>query len=285
MQAPHELKIGAFARLAGISVVALRHYEQVSVLTPSRIDPETGYRYYQLDQLPRLNRLLALQDLGFSLDEIRYLLQNNLSFDYLHGMFAMKQAQIQHLIDDEQDRLQRIATRLQQIEQEGKMPRYDIGIKQVDELLVASIRELIALEFGLGQSYGKLAAYLEQQHEPVRPPIIFLFHSRAQICPEGTFHDVEVALGLESPLPGNEEITIHTLTGGLMACTVHTGMDLQLGQAYRALQQWVEKNHYQIRGPARQLRLKYGTQLEPTEYVTEVQYPIGETDSMKVSER
>jgi len=48
------------------------------LLKPSALDPDTGYRYYALDQLPRLNRILALKDLGFPLDEIAHLLDTDL---------------------------------------------------------------------------------------------------------------------------------------------------------------------------------------------------------------
>ena len=64
------LKIGEFSKFGQVSVKALRHYDELGLLAPARIDRFTGYRYYALDQLPRLNRILAFKDLGFSLDEM-----------------------------------------------------------------------------------------------------------------------------------------------------------------------------------------------------------------------
>lgn len=61
-------KIGEFSRLSRVSVRMLRHYDQLGLLTPSQTDSFTGYRYYSANQLPRLNRILALRDLGFSLE-------------------------------------------------------------------------------------------------------------------------------------------------------------------------------------------------------------------------
>ena len=72
----------------------------------------------------------------------------------------------------------------------------------------------------------------------------------------------------------NEQITIQTLPGALMACTIHTGADLFLGQAYAALYRWLKDSGYQVIGPPRQLRLRYGTHIDPTQYVTEVQFPV-----------
>lgn len=135
------LKIGEFARVGQVSIATLRHYDQCGLLKPNELDPKTGYRYYSLDQLARLNRILALKELGFPLEQIAHLLEENLSLEQLRGMFTLKQAQTQQLIDAELARLTRIAARLSYIEQEGKMPAYEVLLKQVDPLLVASIRD------------------------------------------------------------------------------------------------------------------------------------------------
>jgi len=272
------LKIGEFARVAHVSIATLRHYEKVGLLKPAVLDPDTGYRYYSLDQLPRVHRLLALKDLGFSLEQIAQFLEEALSLEHLRGMFTLKQAQTQHMIDTEQARLTRIAARLCQIEQEGKMSAYEVLLKQVDTLLIASVREMVRLDGGLGQSYRKVAAYLEQQGVQLGTPAIFLLHSRSEQRDDGLFIDLETAIPLSTPLSGNEHITIRTLSGGLMACTIHAGVDLFLGQAYAALYHWMKDNNYQITGPAHQIRLKYGKQMDPTQYLTEVQFPIAKQE-------
>src|SRR5438067_265179 len=61
------LRIGDFARLGGVTVRALRHYEAKGLLAPAQVDPATGYRSYKFDQLAALDRVLALRDLGFPL--------------------------------------------------------------------------------------------------------------------------------------------------------------------------------------------------------------------------
>ncbi len=76
------LKIGEFARVTQVSLATLRYYDQCGLLKPLALDPETGYRYYSLDQLPRLNRILALKELGFALEQIAQLLKEGLSFDW-----------------------------------------------------------------------------------------------------------------------------------------------------------------------------------------------------------
>ena len=268
------LKIGEFARLTQVSIVTLRHYEKSGLLKPAVLDPETGYRYYSLDQLPRLNRILALKELGFSLEQIAQLLEEGLTFEQLRGMFQLKQAQTQQMIDTEQARLMRIAARLHQIEQEGKMPAYEVLLKQVDALLVASVREMVPLDGGLERSYGKITAYLDQQGVQPGSPALLLLYSRSEQGDDGLYIDVEAAIPLPTALQGNEQITIRTLPGGLVASTIHTGYDLALGQAHVALYRWMKDNGYQVIGPPRQVRLRHGDHMDPTQYVTEVQFPV-----------
>jgi DNA-binding transcriptional MerR regulator len=268
------LKIGDFARIGQVSIATLRYYDQYGLLKPTTLDPETGYRYYTLDQLPRLNRILALKDLGFPLEQIAQFLANDLSLTQLHAMFQLKQAQTQLMIDTEQARLSRIAARLQQIEQEGKMPAYEVLLKEVTMQHVASIRAIVPLPNNFKHLYTKIMAYLDQQHvQPVQPHMLLL-HSRTEQREDGLYIDAEAAIPLPMELPGNSHINVRTLPGGLIASTVHTGNDLSMGQAYAALHRWIKENTYTFVGPPRQLHLQRDEHIHPNHYVTEVQFPI-----------
>ena len=268
------LKIGEFARVGQVTIATLRHYDQCGLLKPNTLDPETGYRYYTLDQLALLNRILALKDLGFPLEQIARLLEEDLSLDQLRIMFALKQAQVQHMIEIEQARLARIATHLRQIEQEGIMPEYEVLLKQVDPLLVASIRSLIPIGDELGQHFATIVAYLDQQHVQHPHPAMLLLHSRYEWYDERMAIDVETAIPPSSALIGNEQISTRTLPGGLMASTVHIGDDLSIGLAHAALYRWVKDNGYQVIDTPRLLRLQRSEHMDPGQYVTEVQFPV-----------
>ena len=61
-------RIGEFSRFSRVSVKMLRHYDELGLLTPAHVDPQSNYRYYSADQLPRLHRIVALKDLGFRLE-------------------------------------------------------------------------------------------------------------------------------------------------------------------------------------------------------------------------
>lgn len=111
------LKIGEFAQEAQVTIKALRHYAKLGLLKPIWIDRFTGYRYYSREQLSRLDRILALKDLGFSLEQIGQVLQQELTLEELRGMLRLKHAELAQHIREEQARLTRIEERLHRIEQ------------------------------------------------------------------------------------------------------------------------------------------------------------------------
>src|SRR5512142_3074554 len=112
------IKIGDFARLSQVSIVALRYYDEMDLLKPVKVDPFTSYRFYSADQLPRLNRILALKDLGFSLEQIKLMLAEGWSLEQLRGMLRMQRTEVERRLSDDRDRLSRIEARLRQIELE-----------------------------------------------------------------------------------------------------------------------------------------------------------------------
>ena len=69
-----KLTIGEFSKLMQTTVKTLRHYEQKGLLMPDEVDEWTGYRYYSIDQMQRLQSIRDMQRLGFSLEEIKDLL-------------------------------------------------------------------------------------------------------------------------------------------------------------------------------------------------------------------
>ena len=145
------LKIGDFSKLAQVSVKTLRYYGSLGLLKPAWIDRYSGYRYYTVEQLPRLNRILALKDLGFSLEQIQAIIGDNLSAAELRGMLRLKQAELERQIQSQQDRLGRIAARMQLIEQESELSRYDVVLKTVPPKQVLGIRQIVPGVLQVGQ--------------------------------------------------------------------------------------------------------------------------------------
>src|SRR5262245_44477817 len=137
------LKIGDFSKLVQVSVRMLRHYDRLGLLRPIRIDADTGYRYYGVHQMARLNRILALKDLGLSLAQIAAVLDQPLSAEQLRGMLRLQQADLRQRVEREQARLARVDARLRLIAQEGTMSHDGVIVKPVAAQTVAAAREAI----------------------------------------------------------------------------------------------------------------------------------------------
>jgi len=110
------LKIGEFAAVSDVPARTLRYYDRIRLFRPIHVDPSTGYRYYSRDQLPRINCILALKDLGLSLEQIDSLLADDLPAPELRGMLRLKQIEIQNRLNADRAQLDGVEERLRQIE-------------------------------------------------------------------------------------------------------------------------------------------------------------------------
>ena len=137
------LKIGDFSRLSQVSVKTLRYYDEVALLKPTQVDEVSGYRYYSVAQLRQLHRILALRDLGFSLDQIGYVLEADLSIEELRGMLRLRRAEQQQRLLKEQERLDRVEALIQLIHQENTVNTDAVITKDTAAQRFASIRKTI----------------------------------------------------------------------------------------------------------------------------------------------
>jgi predicted transcriptional regulator YdeE len=266
-------KIGDFSRLAQVSVKTLRYYDRLGLLKPSWIDRYSGYRYYTAAQLPRLNRILALKDLGFTLDQVKRLLQDDLPVAELRGMLRMKQTELEDQLQEEQARLTRVEARLRQIEREGALPDYDVALKSTPLQHVAGIRQVISGFLQLPRLFDELHAYLRAHNvlpEPGGPRLAIYYD--AEYREQGV--DVEAAVPLPKALPGARRVLVHELPAvDEMACVVHHGAFESLDETYKSLMTWIEANGYRVVGPNRNVYLQ-APGGAADEHITEVQFPV-----------
>ena len=99
------IKIGDFAREAGVTVKALRHYERLNLLRPAWINRYNGYRYYAPEQKIRLELILAYKQMGFPLVQIGKLLQEQLTDRDLVSLLQNRKSALVSQIEREQKKL------------------------------------------------------------------------------------------------------------------------------------------------------------------------------------
>jgi len=268
------IRIGDFSKLGRITVKALRYYDEVGLLKPARVDDFTGYRYYTYEQLPRLNRILALKDLGFSLAEIGQLLASDLTPEQMRGMLKLRQAEIRQQLQEQTERLARVEARLRQIERESIMSKYDVVIKKVESLKVAALRAVVPTPPDQGRLWHELEGHLAAHRVQPVGPCLSLYYDEEY---KERDWDIEVCEPIESSLPETERVKVRQLPGAeTAACVVHHGPFVTIGEAYEALMKWIGENGYRIVGPGREVYLreaKAADQNDP-DTLTEIQFPV-----------
>lgn len=286
------LRIGDFSQLGQVSIRTLRHYDDLGLLKPARIDRFTDYRYYTIDQLSRLNRILALKDLGFSLDQIKALLDDNVPLEQLRGMLLLKQAELEHHVRQEQERLNRVAARLRQIEDEGHVSPYEVIHKTAKAQTILSGRVIVPTmddmtEYRCALSHD-LYAWLEQARVEPSGHEMVLYHLGEY---REEYIDLEMAVGIEKTALRSYQpsmaprLQLYDLPGiDDMACIVHRGSMYDVCHAIVALYTWVCANGYQPSGAYREIHL-FGREDAPgidyQNLVLELQLPIEKTANMK----
>ncbi len=278
-------KIGDFSKLGQVSTRMLRHYDKLGLLVPEHIDEWTGYRYYTIDQLAQLHRIIALKDLGLTLQQIGELLQEDepVSVEQLKGMLLLKQAELEQALIAQQTRLDHIGARLQQLEQQKRPFPYEVIIKSVPTQTIASIRKKVPHLSEMGHYcellYQQLYTGLkEHQIEPQQPEIA-LYHAQ-----EYSEVDIDVEMSVlvadkyQTHQPLNEQIQFRELSAQKeVAALIYKGPFRGASEAALALLTWVGTHNYLPTPPLRELRLsgpahKKGTvQESPT---LEIQLPF-----------
>ncbi|MEE1142497.1 MAG: MerR family transcriptional regulator [Bacteroidales bacterium] len=142
-----KLKIGEFSKMMQVTVKTLRYYEQKGLLLPYEVDEWTGYRYYSIYQMQRLNIIRGLQQQGFTLEEIKELLEDGEqmpSIDQLTQKIEETEHQLQLLIK----RRSQLLKWLDSHKQIKTMEK--VNIQSLPEIIVASHREIIPNYDALG---------------------------------------------------------------------------------------------------------------------------------------
>ncbi|GAA5142784.1 MerR family transcriptional regulator [Nocardioides marinquilinus] len=263
------MTIGEFARYGGVSVRMLRHYDALGLLVPASVDATTGYRSYSAAQFPRLNRLVALKDLGFTLDQVGRVLDGGLSGDELRGMLRLRHEELEAQVDDDRRRLAAVARRLRAIEQEGRMSELEYVEKEVGALRLASLSERVTAMEQIGGMVGALFQRLGAELGGAGVPMS---------GPPGAVYDpgpdgVTVTVGwptTRAELPG--DLAVLDLPATPAITTVHRGAIEGIGETWQSLETEVESRGLQPGGPGREVYLESDPGGEG--WVVELQQPL-----------
>jgi len=265
--------IGDFARHGRVSVRMLRHYDAIGLLRPAHVDPATGYRSYAAGQLARLNRIVALKDLGFTLEQARTMLDEQVSVEQVRGMLTLRRAELETALAESAQQLAQVEARLRTIEDEGRVPAYDVVVKDLPAMRVVELT-------------GTAAGFAPEAIGPVVRPLCAELGARlpdADVTPAGRLtcyyeqlSDDEVLV--HAALPASvgagdlNGLSVADLPATRAATVVHRGAIDGVLPSWQALVRWLDTHGHRSAGPQRELYLEVPE--DPDGWVTELQEPI-----------
>ena len=272
-------KIGDFSKISLISIKTLRHYDDIGLLQPAYVDEQTGYRYYQVDQLPRLNQIMALKGLGFSLEQVKTMLDETLSVDAMRELLDKRRTQIQEQIEADMQRLAWVEAKIDFVEREGKMPNGQPLIKTTPSMDVFAIREPAPQMANWGELITQTHTALQKQGVRDIPQCFAVFYGDEY---NHEMVDWELAFPVQNKptqpievMAGRQLEPRHIPAVEVAACIVHQGSYNTLSEGYSSLAYWIRQNGYGITGAGREVYLKIGFQHgNPTDNLTEIQFPV-----------
>lgn len=269
------LKIGDFSKFSRVTIKTLRYYDEIGLLKPVEVDPQTGYRYYSTDQLSQLNHIIGLKDLGLSLEEICHLMAANPSKETLITLIKTKRERALTHLKEEKHRIKRIDAWLRQVEKEGSMPNHDVVIKKIEIMTVASVRGILPNYGEISKLFKDLCPYLSKKRiNFCGPPMALYFDTEYK---EKNV-DAAIAIPVTGNFPETEKIKLQKLPQvDQMACIIHQGPYEKLHDTYQVILTWIEDNGYQITGVNREIYLKGPDDVQKgitAEYITELQIPV-----------
>lgn len=262
-------RIGAFSKLSKITVKALRYYDEIGLLKPQHVDPDTGYRFYTTAQLIPLQRIAALRQAGLSIDEVSAVLSGQDSA----AVLTKRRAELRWELDEAKGRLLRLESIL---DREDIFMDYQAVVRDIPGCTVF-------YKEGVVPSYAHLAGFIVKAGEEcaaanptlkcVEPEycyVTYVDHEYKEKDVGVTYAQAVVSAGKET-----ETIKFKTVPAVQAVCVLMKGSYEKLGEAYAFAMNWLEGNGYQCVESARECYIDgCWNKEDPAEYLTELQFPI-----------
>jgi len=268
----NQLKIGEFSRLCHVTVRALRHYEEIRLLVPEIVDRWTGYRYYSVGQLQKMQGIMGLKEMGFSLEEIRDLYEEDThipSVEALEQKIATCESELQRL----KTRRTKLKTMIASYKKKEKMEK--IFIETLPAIIVASHRTVIPSYNDLGRLCCEVIG-----PEMARLGCECLEPGYCYTVEHGGYkpNDIDIEYCEQVAAKGNDSGIIKFKDVPEVPCAVCMkvyGPYDRLRQNYIDLFSWMEKEGYEVTGDPRACYIDgVWNQEDPENWLTVIQVPV-----------
>ena len=270
-------KIGDFSKLTFVSIRMLRYYDEIGLFKPVKIDTFTNYRYYSATQIPLLNLIVRLRDMGLKAEEIRFIIQENEKEKQLQ-LLEKKKLELSLQIHDDELRLQQLTTFITKYNKEETIMKFEAVIKDIPSCTVLALNAVIPAYNQEGELWGKFMELVGKQN-------LYANLKQGGYCyamffeeehKEGEIH-IEIGdevTGLTKAVEGLEVKELPSVNQALTVL-VKGPYEVNIQEGFNFAAKWMEENDYEFRGPSRTAYIKGpGECKDPADYVTEIQIPI-----------
>ena len=264
----HLYKIGMFANMNRVTIKTLRYYDEQKLLVPIYVDEENGYRYYEAGQMAQLHRIIALKNMGFSIEDIRRIMDGAEEKSFL--------------LEKKQEILKEIAvltTKLSQVESYLARDSMNLSapvlIKEIPEVIVCTMERRIKSYDALFELMPQMGAQMEMLNcQCAQPAYCFTHYLEAGYKEEDILVEICEAVTEKKPDSGDIAFKVFPKVPKA-ACIFHKGSYNTLHQSYAMLLQYIEENGYEICGNIRESYID-GVWNKETEdeWLTEIQIPV-----------
>lgn len=263
------LSIGEFSKICEVTTKTLRYYDEVGLIKPASVNPENGYRYYEVGQLKTMLLINKLKGYCFSLEEIEEVLGDG-SGEILYRSIQRKRAMIQEKMKDYEYTLNLLEKDILNLENGVDMMAYvdqiEVRLVETQPMNILFSRQKMSVDdFGL--YIGKVFEVIAKEKLTVLGAPMFIYHD-IEFDPQA--NDTEIAVPVQEVVKGTRNFP-----GGLCAKSVHKGPYSELTSVYAKLEAWMEKEGYAMNGAPYEVYLNDpNTNIQPTELLTEVYCPV-----------
>lgn len=261
-------KIGMFANMNRVTIKTLRYYDDQKLLLPVYVDEENGYRYYAAGQMAQLHRIIALKNMGFSIDDIRKIMDGA--------------GEKSFLLEKKQEILNEIAVLTEKLSQvEGYLAKESMNlsapvlIKEIPQAIVCTMKHRIKSYDALFEIMPQMGAQMEMLDcKCAQPAYCFTHYLEPGYKEEDIL--VEICEAVTEKKQDSGDIVFKVLPKiPMAACIFHKGSYDTLHKSYAMLLQYIEENGYEICGNIRESYIDGVWNKETEEeWLTEIQIPV-----------
>jgi DNA-binding transcriptional MerR regulator len=264
-------KIGLFSEIGKTTIKTLHYYDEIELLKPEYVDEENNYRYYSSSQLYKLHKIISLRQIGFSIDEIKSIIDGH----NIEEILLERKKEIEQELIMNQDKLTRINHYIFQMKEEKEM-NYNAVLKTIPECIVYSCR-MIAPSY---EEYFTLIPAIGEEVRKANPTLkcaipeyCFIMYHDGEYKEKNI--DFEYCEAVEKFGIETKNIKFKKMPSVEVTSVMHKGSYQGLGNAYAFIFKWIEENGYAVTDKPRECYIDgIWNKDNESEWLTEIQVPV-----------